>query len=324
MFLSRTQEFEAFKTQINLSAYAADHGYVLDKSTSSRNCAVMRADTDKIIIAKAPDQHWVYFSVYDNADNGSIIDFVQKRQRCSLGHVRKVLRPWLGQGEYNYLTINTHSYARDLEPLARDVARVRAGFAAMDPYACHPYLLQARGLPVSLLASDRFNKRIYRDVRGNVVFPHRNEEGVCGYELRNDQFKGFAPGGEKGLWSSALKESDTALVIAESAITALSYAALFPDQQTRFVSTAGQLSPKQETLLACAITKMLGVAQIILVLDHDKGGQVMAAALEPLCRAAMTSGSVLRVHSPDTPGQDWNDVLRVSVATLERGLPEPH
>ena len=31
---------------------------------------------DKIVIAQDEDQHWIYFSVRDDSDNGSIIDFV--------------------------------------------------------------------------------------------------------------------------------------------------------------------------------------------------------------------------------------------------------
>jgi hypothetical protein len=52
---------------------------------------------DKVIIKRGMDGHFVYFSVRDDRDNGSIIDFVQNRQRLSLGAVRKELRPWINQ-----------------------------------------------------------------------------------------------------------------------------------------------------------------------------------------------------------------------------------
>jgi hypothetical protein len=56
-------ELDRFKTEINLSHFAASRGYTLDKRESSRNSAVMRhADGDKIIIARE-GQHWIYFSV---------------------------------------------------------------------------------------------------------------------------------------------------------------------------------------------------------------------------------------------------------------------
>ena len=39
---------------------------------------------DKIVVNRGADGHYVYFSVRDDDDNGSIIDFVQRRDRISL------------------------------------------------------------------------------------------------------------------------------------------------------------------------------------------------------------------------------------------------
>ena len=38
----------------------------------------------------------------DDTDNGSIIDFVQKRQGMNLGQVRRELRGWLGEAPTSY------------------------------------------------------------------------------------------------------------------------------------------------------------------------------------------------------------------------------
>jgi hypothetical protein len=90
-------ELERFKTAINLTEYAASQGYQLDKRASSRNSVVMRDPVgDKVVIARDEDQHWIYFSVRDDTDNGSIIDFIQHRRRSSLAEVRRELRPWIG------------------------------------------------------------------------------------------------------------------------------------------------------------------------------------------------------------------------------------
>jgi len=106
-------ELEDFKTHINLSEYAAAQGYVLDRKASSRNSAVMRSPAgDKIVIARGSDRHWIFFSVRDDLDNGSIIDFVQKRQHCKLGGVRQELRPWLGGFRHITHPIPTSSPAR--------------------------------------------------------------------------------------------------------------------------------------------------------------------------------------------------------------------
>lgn len=96
MAQTRTQEIDDFKRQINLTEYAATQGYVLDRKESSRNSVTMRGPGgDKIIIGKdANSGHWVYFSVRNDADHGTIVDFIQNRQRMALGEARKALRPW--------------------------------------------------------------------------------------------------------------------------------------------------------------------------------------------------------------------------------------
>src|ERR1700722_7521028 len=92
----RRDELEEFKRRINLTEYAAAIGYRLDRRASSRNSAVMSHPAgDKIIVAKGEDGHWVYFSVRDDRDHGSIIDFEQRRKGGTLGEIRKVLRPWM-------------------------------------------------------------------------------------------------------------------------------------------------------------------------------------------------------------------------------------
>ena len=88
-------ELEKFKIDINLTEFAAARGYTLDRRESSRNSAIMRhPDGDKIIIAKAESGDWVYFSIRDDRDNGTIIDFLQHRGGGILGEVRKILRTW--------------------------------------------------------------------------------------------------------------------------------------------------------------------------------------------------------------------------------------
>ena len=92
------QELNDMKTKIDLRQYAAGQGYQLDPKGSWRGTAVMRhpATHDKVIIKRDTDGHYVYFSVRDDRDNGTILDFVMQRQRVNFGMARKELRPWLG------------------------------------------------------------------------------------------------------------------------------------------------------------------------------------------------------------------------------------
>ena len=86
MVLTRDPELESFKTGIDLRIYAAALGYELDRRESWRGSSVMRDPKgDKVIVKRDTDQHYVYFSVRDEADNGSIIDFVMPRKGFNLG-----------------------------------------------------------------------------------------------------------------------------------------------------------------------------------------------------------------------------------------------
>ncbi len=92
----RAQELERFKTEINLVSYAQSQGYEYLQRESPRSSAVLRHNSgDKIVVATDIDGHGVYFSVRDDADKGTIIDFVQNRRNLSLTEVRKELRDWL-------------------------------------------------------------------------------------------------------------------------------------------------------------------------------------------------------------------------------------
>lgn len=315
-------ELENFKTHINLSEYAAAQGYVFDRRASSRNSAVMRNESgDKIVIALGEDRHWIYFSVRDDGDNGSIIDFVQKRQHLTLGGVRQALRPWIG-GARHLVRPQPDLFARELAQITRDRARVLLELARMKPLAVHRYLEEERGIPAALLISPRFAGKLKVDFRTNAVFPHADQDGPCGYEVKNNAFTGFAPGGEKGLWFSAANSTDTALVIAESGIDALSYAVLHPGDHARYASTGGAMNPTQPDLIRSAIGKMGQGSRIVIASDNDPGGHALADQIEALARETGRKDLLIHRDQPPGDGQDWNDVLRTA-RPLASAPPQP-
>ena len=305
-------ELERFKTDLNLSQYAAGQGYQLDHRESSRNSAVMRhANGDKIIVARQ-GPHWVYFSVRDDADNGTILDFVKHRDRCSLGTARQVLRQWSGSPS----PVPPSHYAHRLDPITRDRAAILRDHARLTVTAKHPALV-ARGIPADLQAAPRFAGAILQDEHRNACFPHRDREGVCGWEIKNKGFTGFSKGGEKGLWFSRTKATDTALVIAESAVDALSYAALHPNDQARYFSIGGELNPRQPALIAAALEKMPRPAVVILATDNDEAGHKLADTIQSL--APPIPGLEFKRPLPKI-GKDWNDELKAR-RTAARAAP---
>jgi hypothetical protein len=304
-------ELEAFKSEINLTEYAAAQGYRLDRKASSRNSAVMRNDAgDKIVIARGHDGHWIYFSVRDDFDNGTIIDFVQKRKGVKLGGVRQELRPWTSGGWGAPVRPHPDLFAKEIAPVNKGRAQILGALALMKPLAFHGWLEDERAIPRTLLQAPRFAGKITVDFRANVVFPHADQDGPCGYEIKNRGFTGFAKGGDKGLWFSAARAGDMTLVIAESGIDALSYAALHPDEHARYASTGGAMNPNQPALIRAAIEKMGQGSRIVIATDNDDGGRALAEQIEALARESGRGDLAVIRHLPEDEGQDWNDVLR--------------
>ena len=305
-------ELERLKSEINLSQFAASYGYQLDHRESSRNSAIMRhANGDKVIIARQ-GSHWVYFSVRNSDDNGSILDFVMQRENCALGRARQTLRHWSN----NPPPIQPIHYAHRLEPITHDRAALLREFARLPTTAKNAALI-ARGIPPALQAAPRFAGCILQDERGNACFPHRDRDGVSGWEIKNNGFTGFSKGGSKGLWFSHTKATDTALIIAESALDALSYATLHPDDKARYFSTGGSLNPQQPALLSTVMEKMPRPAVVILATDNDPAGHELAATLQSLAPPA--PGLEFRRPLPEI-GKDWNDQLKATGQTADPSL----
>ena len=299
------QELERFKTGVNLSEFAAARGYALDRRESSRNSAVMRhPDGDKIVIARHESGNWVYFSVRDGSDNGTVIDFLQHRDGGSLGNVRKTLRAWSGSPRPSVPEV---AFVRDLFPVSRDRAAVMAAWDRARATLALPYLT-SRGLGPEVLGLPIFTGCVRVDERNNALFPHYDREGLCGFEIKNRDFTGFAAGGIKGLWYSQAKTTDARLVLTESAIDAMSFHVLQGDAWTRYMSTGGSLNPQQPALLRGAMEKLAPSGVVLLAFDLDDGGEKLAEEV----RAIAPAGRDVRRVVPEVgAGKDWNEALKV-------------
>ncbi|MGB5632390.1 MAG: hypothetical protein WBM86_06380, partial [Waterburya sp.] len=112
----RVKQLERFKIEINLVDYAQSQGYEYLTRESSPNSAVLRHNSgDKIVVVTNTDGQGIYFSIKDDKDNGTIIDFVQHRRNFNLGEVRKELRPWLIKGARHAVGLVAKP-----EPMGRD------------------------------------------------------------------------------------------------------------------------------------------------------------------------------------------------------------
>ena len=138
--------------------------------------------------------------------------------------------------------------------------------------------------------------------------------GLCGYEIKNSGFTGFASGGAKGLWLSHERDDDNRLVFCESAIDALSHAALFPDDRARYASIGGKPNPVQPELVRAAIARMPAGSEIVSAMDADGDGAKLA---EVVRKAFDLSGrNDLRLTVQESFGfKDWNDELKAKQET---------
>ncbi len=298
-------ELDHFKRAANLTEVAASLGYELasgQRPTAATIAMRHPATDDKIIIRRDRDGHWTYFSVRDDRDNGSVIDFLQRRRSSDLGAVRRALRAWLRQDRPRP---PDGRYRVDAPSRPRDPTTVSGTYSAA--LGKESRYLIARGISPDTLASARFAGSFRVDRRGNVLFPHRDPSArarVVGFEVKNRDFTSFASGGRKTYWMSATRPDDVRLIIVEGTIDAFSYHQLFPSTRTRYLSTAGAVGAGQLALIGQAIASMPKGAEIVTATDADAAGDKLHVHL-----ASVAGRARVRRHASPVP-KDWNDCLR--------------
>jgi hypothetical protein len=310
------QELERFKTEIDLCAFAASLGYERDGRESSQNCEVMRnSNGDKVVIVKHLDnkgaEHWVYYCVRDERDNGTIIDFLQWRGGGTLGQIRQTLRPWVGKDRRE---VREYQRPHKLRPVSRNRAALLLEWEQATPIHSLPYLVR-RGLGPEVMDFGAFLNCARVDHRGNVLFPHFDEKGLCGFEIKNAGFTGFSVGGSKGLWYSKTDPAARTLVFCESAIDAMSYYVLNHSSALRVMSTGGAISALQLDLIRRAMEKLPAGSRVVLAFDADEGGDDLAAKV---LAVAPPSVFVHRELPPVGMGKDWNDALKYQRGIIDR------
>lgn len=296
-------ELEKFKTEIDLRAFAASRGFQLSRKDSWRGSAVMKHPRgEKIIIKRDGDRHWVFYSVKSDA-SGTVLDFAKHFLGLSLGAARKELRSFMG------LPSSALPTYPPLAKVVKDRIRVERAYARMQTAGRHVFLENERGIPRHLLASRRFAGRIRTDARGNAVFPQFDGEGLSGFEIKGPGWTSFATGGTKSLFTSHAQRGDNRFALCESGVDALSYAALFPDEHTRYGSLGGRPSPSQRELIRAAAAALPASATIIAAMDADAAGRDIAELVREAVMLAARPDLHFEIHEPQG-FKDWNDQLR--------------
>lgn len=302
--IDNANEITGFKREISLLDYAGTRGFLLDKRKSSRRTAVLRRENEKIAISLNNNGHWIYADLKDGLKGGSIIDFVQRETGFNLGQVRKELRQFSSSG----VCLHEHKLVRQMSKEAQakilESEKTKA-FPLKDPEYLH-----SRGISKFILNDLRFVGRISQDHRGNICFPHENDQGFSGYEKKNRGFTGFSEGGEKGIWFSRPQGDENKLVFVESAIDALSHAQLHPGNKAIYLSLGGQFTVEQEALVR-RIMKKNPDKKRVLAFDNDEQGRKYVKDFRRLAKDLPVSTDVPQA-------KDWNAELITLLANHKK------
>ena len=139
------------------------------------------------------------------------------------------------------------------------------------------------------------------DRNGNVLFPHHDTGGMCGYERRGPDCKAFGKDTRRGLWRSAnlWSATTTEIVICEAPIDAMSHYQLYGGSLA-YVATGGSMGNRQLDLLGLLFRRATRDNRVWITcgMDNDPPGEVMHQQI-----ALIAPGKVHRL----TPiGKDWN------------------
>jgi len=295
------EELEKFKREINLAEFAQLYGYRIDKDKSSRSVKQLRNDNtgDKIVVSQYDNGHYVYFSMHDDRDNGTIIDFIQNRTGKNLGQVRKELRTYLIHREHQVEPVQMYKGGAERPKIYQVWSKIKTEKPKKRWRGISPKILQK--------AIDADRLKIFD---GAYYFKILDLNGMCGIEKRTDGKKRVIKGSQKGLWAMGnIKRAET-IIIAESPVDALSYLELkgMDPDKVYVLATMGAMNKKAKESLA-EIAKRSN-AKWIIATDADKGGENIAKEVMEVI------GDGINVERERPPTEkDWNDEL---LAELER------
>jgi len=294
-------DFNEYKQNINLAEFAASYGYQIDRKKSTKASLAMKTGNNKIIITRKRGI-WIYFSVFDERDRGTIIDFVRNRTSQTLPEIARTLAQWAGTAT----SLPVRGFA--VEDQRFDQDRVKAIFDKCRPVTRHQYL-ESRGLNSELLGSPRFKNQIFIDRYQNAVFPHNYKHEVCGLEIKNASRGLMVKGSRKTFWRSNSFTNDKILVITEAVIDALSYQQIHDHKDYLYFATSGGVSSGQLHMLNDFLKNTGSIKCVILAMDNDKGGQRIADRIAESLRINGFPTEEVIGHPPFREGRDWNDEL---------------
>jgi len=311
-----TYTYDELRHRIPLLDFAQAHGYVPERRKGSKWPVLRHPSGDRVIIVN-PGQpsNQGYFNPGDDADRGTLIQFVTRRMgwlfpeddlHARHWNVNRVLHDWLRMPMWE------QRFQAKVSTPSRHGEKVEKALfspALLGPLRDPAWLL-SRGIRRQTLAAPPFEGRVLQCPLGrhaNIAFPYRAglEGPVVGAEVRNRTFKGHLPGSARStsLWFSRPPERVRSLLVCESALDALSHHQIQGGQDRVYASFGGQLTGGQIDCLRRVIEGLSsqGPVELVVGVDADEKGQAYADRLmEAFPRA--------RRERPE--GKDFNEMLQ--------------
>lgn len=274
------KSFQDFRSEISIMELAASVGYRYDPRKGSKwPVLVNEYNGDKIIVANPRSTSSEgYFNPNDDSDKGTLIDFVKNRLGRDFPHDRSIS---------DLMNINRVLYGFKNEPFLEPMVympttKPRKPFTTdglMDSLIRPAYLL-SRNIKRQTLFSKEFSGRVLNIKNSNyinVAFPfYDRDDKVVGIEKRSFFCDLFVEGSErsKSVWHSNIPQKLERIIIAESAIDAMSYHQLKPTKNALYVSIGGSLSFGQiEVINALKVrTNLSKDFKYVSATDNDKAG----------------------------------------------------
>jgi len=303
--------FNQVKKDINLVDLVLTLGYQHNRAKSGSDIEKGRFHTfdykgkpglDQVIIYKNTAGDYLYFNRADDRDKGSVIDFLKHRiENPRIDGV--VASPgkniWASVIENAKRFLNlpvterstSHQLQQRIEPVQRGDAYVPDFLRKTTPLTDTAYL-KHRGLSSETLASPLFAGRILNHVHTgeskdgrpykfvNTAFPQLYQDSIVGLEIKANGFKGQAADSlnSSALWLSNTNSKTTTLVVAESAIDALSHYQVKQPTNALYASTSGQLTDNKVTELK-RLVENNNIKTMKLALDNNLEGHLFDTRL---------------------------------------------
>jgi hypothetical protein len=304
--------FNQVKKDINLVDLVLTLGYQHNRAKSGSDIEKGKFHTfdykgkpglDQVIIYKAPSGDYLYFNRADDRDKGSVIDFL--KNRIENPRIEGIVASpgknvWASVIENAKRFLNLPPEVRNVSPqLQQRIEPVQRGegyipeFLRKTTPLMDTRYLSNRGISPETLASPLFAGRILNHVHEgtnpktgqpykfiNTAFPQLYKDNIVGLEIKANGFKGQAADSlnSAALWLSNTTTKTNTLVVAESAIDALSYQQLKQPTNALYASTSGQLTDNKVAEIKRLIENT-NLKTVKLAMDNNLEGHLFDTRL---------------------------------------------